>query len=125
MKNYTTFEQSELLYLKGFFFDEPKFGDLFYTIHPDTGAIDNVLVGSAKWHISSMLKMFRAPSLSDLMQLLGDEYSIRFEKKRGYWTLEKAKLHDFSVQEVDYMVHSFPIGYHECPFTLIVDFICG
>lgn len=125
MKNYATFEQSQRLFDKGFVFDEPTFGDVFYTVHPDTGSIDNVVVGSAKWHISAMLPMYRAPSLYDLMELVGDDYSIRYEKKRGYWTIEKTKLVDFSVQEVDYMTHSYPIGYHECPITLIVDLICG
>lgn len=125
MKNYATLEQAERLYHKGFFFDEPTFGDIFYTIHPDTGIVDNVVVGSAKWHISSLLPMYRAPSLQDLMKLIGDDYSIRYEIKRGYWTIEKIKSVDFSVQEVDYMVNSFPIGYDENPISLIVNLLCG
>lgn len=125
MKNYATFEQAERLYCKGFFFDEPTFGDVFYTIHPDNGIIDNVVVGSAKWHISSLLPMYRAPSLQDLMKLIGDDYAVRYEIKRGYWTIEKTKSVDFSVQEVDYMVNSFPIGYDENPISLIVNLLCG
>lgn len=125
MKNYATFEQAERLHDKGVRFDEPKFGDLYYTVHPDTGAIDNVLVGSAKWHISAMLPMFRGPSLRDLLEHIGYEYAIRFETKNNYWVLEKLKLYDFTSGEYDYFITSFPIGYHECPFTLIVDFICG
>lgn len=125
MKNYTTFEQSQRLFEKGCVFDEPTFGDLFYTVHPDTGQVDNVLVGSAKWHISAMLPMFRAPSLKDLIEHIGYEYAVRFETKSNHWVLEKAELYDFTSGEYDYIIKSFPIGYHECPFTLIVDFICG
>ena len=125
MKNYATFEQAERLYRKGFFFDEPTFGDVFYTVHPDTGAVDNVVVGSAKWHISALLPMYRAPSLQDLIKLIGDNYAIRYEKKREYWTIEKIKSVDFSVQEVDYMIKSFPICYEQNPIDLIVNLICG
>ena len=125
MKNYATFEQAEKLHLKGVQFDGPKFGDLFYTVHPDTGIVDNVLVGSAKWHVSAMIPMLRAPSLKDLIELLGYEYAIRFETKENYWVLEKVKLYDFTSGEYDYIITSFPIGYKECPITLIVDFICS
>lgn len=125
MKNYATFEQAQRLHEKGIFFDEPTFGDVYYIVHPDTGVVDNVVVGSAKWHISSLLPMYRAPSLQDLMKKIGDDYAIRYEKKRGYWTIEKTKSVDFSVQEVDFMINSFPIGYHENPITLIIDLICG
>ena len=126
MKNYATFEQAQRLHEKGvLFFDDPAFGDVYYTVHPDTGVVDNVVVGSAKWHISALLQMYRAPSLQDLMALIGDDYAIRYEKKRGYWTIEKTKSVDFSVEEVDFMVNSFPIGYHENPITLIIDLICG
>lgn len=125
MKNYATFEQAQKLHEKGFFFGEPTFGDVFYIIHPDTGNIDNVVVGSAKWHLSALLPMYRAPSLQDLMENIGDDYAIRYEKKRAYWTIEKTKSVDFSVQEVDFIVNSFPIGYGENPITLIVNLICG
>lgn len=125
MKNYATFEQSERLHEKGINFGEPEFGDLFYTVHPDTHMVDNVLVGSAKWHISALLPMYRSPSLKDLIEVLGYEYAIRFETKDNHWVLEKVKLYDFTAEQVDYMIHSFPIGYSKCPFTLIVDFICG
>ena len=125
MKNYATFEQAEKLYHKGFFFDEPSFGDVFYTIHPDTGVVDNVVVGSAKWHISALLKKYRAPSLQDLIELLGDDYAVRYEKSKGYWTIEVTKSVDFAVQDVDYIVNSFPVGYADNPITLITDFICG
>ena len=125
MKNYATFEQTQRLHEKGIFFDEPEFGDVYYTVHHDTGVVDNVVVGSAKWHISALLPMYRAPSLQDLMKLIGDEYAVRYEKKRGYWTIEKIKQLDFSVQEIDYLIKSFPIGYEQSPIDLIVNLICG
>jgi hypothetical protein len=125
MKNYATFEQAERLNNKGIKFGEPKFGDLYYTVHPDTGVIDNVLVGSAKWYISEMLPMFRGPSLHDLLEYIGYEYAIRFEHKHNYWVLEKTIFYDFTSEDYDYISTSIPIGCHKCPFTLIIDFICG
>lgn len=125
MKNYATLEQAQRLHQKGILFAEPALGDVYYTVHPDTGSVDNVVVGSAKWHISSLLPMYRAPSLQDLMEIIGDDYAIRYEKKRGHWTIEKTKSVDFSVHEVDFIVNSFPITYGENPITLIVNIICG
>jgi len=123
MEKYANFEQAQRLFVKGFVFDEPTFGDVFYTVHPDTGTIDNIVVGSGKWQISEALPIFRAPSLQDLMKLVGDKYSIRYEKNSGYWTIEKTKLIDFTVEE-DYMVTSFPVGRNENPIDLLVDLIC-
>jgi len=102
MKNYSTFDDSQRLFKKGIVFNEPSFGDVFYTIHPDTNQVDTVVVGSAKYHISAMLPMFRAPSLGDLMQMLGDDFAIRFEKSRNSWVLEKQRSVSFQVEEVDY-----------------------
>lgn len=123
MKNYANFEQSKTLAEKSIYFDEPKFGDLFYTIHPDTNTIDNVLVGSAKWHISAMLPMCRAPSLQDLIKFIGIEYRIAYDAKNNLWTIEKVKIMDFTIKDFDYMVYSFPVKTGECPITIIVELI--
>lgn len=123
MKNYPTFEQSKKLHEKNIIFGEPVFGDLFYTVHPDTNQIDTVIVGSAKWHISALLQMYRAPSLKDLIELLADEYAIRFEKTTNEWVLEKTTLLDFTSNEYDYLIKSHPVSRNKCPFDLIIDFI--
>lgn len=36
MKNYANFEQSKFLHEKGITFREPQFGDVHWTVHPDT-----------------------------------------------------------------------------------------
>ena len=86
MKNYANFEQSMFLHNKGITFGEPQFGDVYWTVHPDTDAIDNVVVGSAKWHIVMFLDKYRAPSLSDLLKQIGSSYSIRCG---DHWVLTK------------------------------------
>ena len=88
MKNYANFEQSMFLHNKGITFGEPQFGDVYWTVHPDTDVIDNVVVGSAKWHIVMFLDKYRAPSLSDLLKKIGGGYSIRCG---DWWQLTKIK----------------------------------
>ena len=86
MKNYADFERSEFFHDKGIDFGEPQLGDVYWTVHPDTEAIDNVVVGSAKWHIVAHLEKFRAPSLSDLLKQIGGNYSVRCG---DHWQLTK------------------------------------
>lgn len=87
MKNYANFEQSKFLHNKGIDFGEPQIGDVYWIVHPDTDAIDNVVVGSAKWHIVMFLDKYRAPSLSDLLKQIGGNYSVRCG---DWWQLMKS-----------------------------------
>jgi hypothetical protein len=108
LKHIVSFETAKKLHSVGFKNENPKFGEVFYTIHPDTKQVDTVVVGSAKWHISALLEMYFAASATDLLQRMGENYRLLCVGGKD-WIVEKEINTRFDNVEYEYITESFPL----------------
>ena len=114
LKHIVSLETAKKLHAVGLKNENPEFGDVFYTVHPDTKQVDTVVVGSAKWHISALLEMYFAASATDLLQRMGERYRLLCVGGKN-WIVEKEIDIRFDDAEYEYVIEAFPLGNNTNP----------
>lgn len=120
LKHIVCLETAKKLHAIGLKNENPEFGDVFYTIHPDTKQVDTVVVGSAKWHISAMLEMYFAASATDLLQRMGERYRLLCVGGKN-WIVEKEINTWFDDAEYDYVTEAFPLENNANPAEALAE----
>lgn len=120
LKHIVNLETAKKLHTIGFKNESPEFGDVFYTIHPDTKQVDTVVVGSAKWHISALLEMYFAPSAIDILQQIGEGYRLCYVTNK-FWIVEKEVNIRFDSVEYEYVAQLSPIENNENPAEALAE----
>lgn len=120
MKHIVSFETAKELHAAGLKNENPEFGDVFYTVHPDTKQVDTVVVGSAKWLIYASLEMYFAASATDLLQRMGESYRL-FCVNGKNWIVEKEFNTRFDDAEHEYVTEAFPLENNTNPAEALAE----
>lgn len=120
LKHIVSLETAKKLHVAGLKNENPAFGDVFYTIHPDTKQVDTVVVGSAKWHISALLEMYFAASATDLLQRMGERYRLLCVGGKN-WIVEKEIDTRFDDAEYEYVTEAFPLENNANPAEALAE----
>lgn len=120
LKHIVSLETAKKLHAVGLKNESPGFGDVFYTIHPDTKQVDTVVVGSAKWHISALLEMYFAASATDILQRMGERYRLLCVGGKN-WIVEKEIDTRFDHTDYEYVTEAFPLENHANPAEALAE----
>lgn len=120
LKHIVSLKTAKKLHAVGLKNENPEFGDVFYTVHPDTKQVDTVVVGSAKWHISALLEMYFAASATDLLQRMGERYRLLCVGGKN-WIVEKEIYTNFSDHEHEYVTEAYPLENGENPAEVLAE----
>lgn len=120
LKHIVSLETAKKLHAVGLKNEKPEFGDIFYTIHPDTKQVDTVVVGSAKWNISALLEMYFAPSATDLLQRMGECYRLLCVGGKN-WIVEKEIYTSFDDSKYEYVTEAYPIENNANPAEALAE----
>lgn len=120
LKHTVSLETAKKLHAVGLKNENPEFGDVFYTVHPDTKQVDTVVVGSAKWHISALLEMYFAASATDLLQRMGERYRLLCVGGKN-WIVEKEIDTRFDDAEYEYVTEAFPLENNANPAEALAE----
>lgn len=120
LKHIVCIETAKKLHAVGLKNENPGFGDVFYTVHPDTKQVDTVVVGSAKWLISASLEMYFAASAIDLLQRMGERYRLLCVGGKN-WIVEKENYTRFDDAEHEYVTEAFPLENNANPAEALAE----